>query len=76
MREEFQIKEYSESLRLIEDLREQVEAGEVMSVLFIVERTDGTLWGGSTSTQNVFQLAGAMFSWAMRRMGFPVEERG
>ena len=70
MREEFRIKEYGQAVELIRILQEQVEAGEVMSVLFIAERTDGVLWGGCTATQNVFAVAGAMFNWALRRMGF------
>jgi hypothetical protein len=67
---EFQIKEYDEALQLIEALREQVEAGEVLSVLFVSERTDGQMWGGCTSTQNVFALCGYMVYWALQRMGF------
>ena len=43
-----------------------------MSLLLISERVDGTMWGGCTSTQNVFQVAGAMLSWALRRMGFVI----
>lgn len=73
--QEFRIKEYDEALKLIDELREQVEAGEVMSVLFVSERTDGQMWGGCTSTQNVFALAGYMFAWAFRRMGFVCDER-
>jgi hypothetical protein len=70
VREEFQIKEYREALELIEELRKQVEAGEVMSVLFVAERTDGQMWGGCTTTQNVFTVAGYMLAWALRRIGF------
>lgn len=70
----FKIKEYDEALQLIEELRAQVEAGEVMSVLFVAERTDGQMWGGCTSTQNVFALGGYMLSWALKRMGFVRQE--
>jgi len=73
--QEFQIKEYGESMALIDELRKQVEAGEVLSVLFVAERTDGDLWGGCTSTQNVFALAGYMLAWALRRLGFVCDEK-
>ena len=74
MKEEFRLVEYDQAIKLIDELREQVEAGEVLSVLFISERTDGTLWGGCTATQNIFMVAGAMFSWGLRRMGFQIKE--
>ena len=72
--EEFRIKEYDESIKLMDELRTQVEAGEIMSILVVAERTDGHLWGGCTSTQNVFALAGYMLAWALRRMGFVYDE--
>lgn len=71
---EFQIKEYTESLQLLEDLRAKVEEGEVMSILAVSEMSDGSMGGWSTSTQNIFAISGYMLAWAMLRMGFIRDE--
>lgn len=73
--EQFRIKEYAESLQLLDDLRAQVESGEIMSILAVSEMADGTMRGWSTSTQNVYALYGYFLSWAMIRMGFVHDER-
>jgi hypothetical protein len=75
LREEFRIKEYDQALKLIEDLRRQVEAGEILSVLFVAERVDDTMYGACTATQNVFAVAGYMLGWAMKRIGFEWKEK-
>lgn len=74
MREEFRIKEYDQAIKLIDELRGQVEAGEILSVLFLCERTDGHMWGGCTATQNVFSMCGYMMMWALKRIGFVHDE--
>ena len=75
MQENFRIKEYDESIQLLDELRGQVERGEVMSILAIAERTDGGMQGSSTGTSNVYGLFGYMFSWGMMRMGFIQDEK-
>jgi hypothetical protein len=72
--EEFQIKEYKESVQLLDDLRERVERGEVLSLLAVMELTDGTMAGVSTSTANVYALYGYLMSWGLLRMGFVHDE--
>lgn len=71
--EQFQIKEYAESLQLLDELRAKVESGEVMSILAVSEMADGSMGGWSTSTQNVYSLYGYLLSWAMMRMGFVID---
>lgn len=73
--EQLQIKEYAESLQLLDELRAKVEAGEVMSILAVSEMVDGSMGGWSTSTQNVYALYGYLLSWAMLRMGFMWSEK-
>jgi hypothetical protein len=73
--EQFQIKEYAESLQLLDELRAKVESGEVMSILAVSEMADGSMGGWSTSTQNVYALYGYLLSWAMLRMGFVWDEK-
>ncbi len=67
---ELMIKEYGEAIQLLEDLKKKVEAGELMSILAVGELTSGDMYGACTSSQNVFAMAGYMFSWSMMRMGF------
>ena len=67
---QYKIKEYDEALELIAELKRQVEAGEIMSVLCVTERTDVLMGGSCTSTQNVFAVGGYMMCWALKRMGF------
>ena len=72
--EEFRIKEYDEALQLLDDIRGQVERGEVMSVLAVMELADGTMGGASTATTNVYALYGYLMSWGLLRMGFLYSE--
>jgi hypothetical protein len=67
---ELNIKEHSQALQLLDDFKQKVEAGEIMSLIVICEGTDGSMMGGTTATQNQFAVAGYMLSWAMRRLGF------
>jgi hypothetical protein len=72
--EQFQIKEYRQSLELLDDLRARVERGEVLSILAVCELSGGDMAGLCTATDNVYALFGYALSWTMRRMGF-VNER-
>jgi hypothetical protein len=67
---ELNIKEHEQAQQLLEDFKRRISSGEVMSLLIIAEGTDGSMMGGTTSTQNQFAVAGYMLSWAMRRLGF------
>lgn len=64
------IKEYDQAIKLLDDIRAEVEAGNVMSVTIACETTGGELYGGCTATQNRFAVAGYMLAWAMERLGF------
>ena len=68
--EQLRINEFHQAMDAIETLKKQVEAGEIMSVLMVCERTDGEMQGITTSTQNTFAVAGYMLTWALRRLGF------
>ena len=75
MQDEFQIKEYRESIQLLDDLRARVESGEIMTILAVAEMTDGSMAGWYTSTLNVFAMCGYIMSVAMIRMGFVQDEK-
>lgn len=75
MQDDFRIKEYGEALQLLDDLRKQVESGEIMSILAVAERTDGAMQMASTGTQHVYSLFGYMFACGMSRMGFVQDEK-
>lgn len=68
--EQLNIREFGQAVDLLDQFKGMVERGEVMSVLVICEGTDGSIFGGTTGTQNQYTLAGAMLSWALRRLGF------
>ena len=68
--EQLRIKEFHQAMDAIETLKKQVEAGEILSVLVVCERTDGEMQGVTTATQNTFAVAGYMLTWALRRLGF------
>lgn len=68
--EEFRIKEYDQAIKLLDDIKAEVEAGNILSVTVACETTSGDLFGGCTACQNVFQIAGYMIAWALERMHF------
>ncbi len=68
--EHMRIKEYDQSVKLLDQLREELDKGNIMSILIVAETTGGELWSGCTKTQNVYMLAGGLMSWAMTRLGF------
>ena len=72
--EQLNIKEYQESLQLLEAIKKDVENGSVLSVLILCEMADGSMKGGTTATQHQFAVAGYMLTWALRRLGFTTFE--
>jgi hypothetical protein len=68
--EQINIKEYEQSLQLLEAIRKRVEDGEVLSLIVMCEMANGDMQGGTTATQNQFAVAGYMLAWALRRLGF------
>lgn len=64
------LKEYDEMIELLDHVRADVEAGQLISILILSERVDGDLQGGCTSIQNAFAVAGYMLTWALHRIGF------
>lgn len=68
--DELKIVEYEQGVKLLDDIRRELDAGEIMSIVIIAETTGGEVWSGCTRTQNVFMLAGAMLAWACSRLGF------
>ncbi len=69
--EHLRIKEYDQAIKLLDDVRAEVEAGNIMSIAIVCETTGGEMFGGCTASQNKFALAGYMIAWAMDRMDFP-----
>lgn len=64
------IKEYDQAVKLLDDIRAEVEAGNILSVTIVCETTSGDLYGGCTATQNKFSVGGYLLAWAMDRLGF------
>ena len=64
------IAEYEQAQDLLGYFKEKVEAGEIVSMLVMVELADGNMCGGTTDTQNQYTTAGYMLTWALRRLGF------
>ena len=67
--EQLNIREYKQSLELLDHFRKRIESGEILSMLIVCEQADGSMCGGTTATQNQFAVAGYMQLWAMRRLG-------
>ncbi len=68
--EELRIQEYAQAMQLLEQFKHDIEAGEVMSLMIVAERPDGSLRGGSTAIQNIFAMYGYLQMWFTWRFGF------
>lgn len=74
--EELELPERRQMLELLNELRECVEKGEILSILAVAEMADGSMWGSATTCQNVFAIVGYVHYWATRRLGFIPKKTG